>query len=226
MANTTLILGESGTGKSTSIRNLNPAETVVLATLEKPLPFRNFENLYKGKDSVADGEKPNYLATSNYETLIKSIELISKTRDDIKVIVLDDWQYLMGFEFMDRAIEKGYGKFAEMGQHAFFVIRAMIAARPDLKCFVLSHSDRGEDGKMRCKTLGKMLDNNIDIPSLFTSVMHSVIVDEQYKFLTQGDSNFLAKTPMGMFEDKYIPNDLAYVVKKMDDYYSGEIKED
>lgn len=224
MANTTLILGESGTGKSTSIRNLNPDETFILAILDKPLPFKGASKLYT---RVPLGDKPvNYFTSDNYQLIIKSIERISANRPDIKTLVLDDWQYIMGNEYMRRASETGFTKFTEIGQHAFDVINALVKARADLNCFVLCHSDKDPDGKARCKTIGRMLDEKITIEGMFTTVMHSLIVDGEYRFITQGDSTVLAKSPLGMFEDKYIPNDLAYVIEKMSDYYNGEIKED
>ena len=216
MANTTLILGESGTVKSTSIRNLNPDETFIIAVLDKPLPFRGAKIKYIDKN---DGNRlVNYFSSDKYRVIIKAIEKISKERPDIKTIILDDWQYIMGNEYMSRADEKGFGKFTEIGQHAWQVINALVTARNDLNCFVLCHSDKNEDGKAKCKTIGRMLDEKITVEGMFTTVMHSLIVDGKYLFATQGDSSIIAKSPMGMFEDKYVPNDLQYVINKINEY--------
>jgi hypothetical protein len=125
-------------------------------------------------------------------------------------------------EFMNRVTERGFDKFSEIAQHAYRIIDFLTTLRDDLNCFVLSHSEANENGKMKVKTIGKLLDDKVVLEGRFTTVLQTEISEAGYRFLTQGDARHIAKSPMGMFEDKYIPNDLAYVVEKMNAYNQGE----
>lgn len=215
----TLIIGESGSGKSTSIRNLIPEETFIINILDKPLPFRGYKKNYIPLSS--DGKKGNYYATDDFGSLIRCIRLIN-TRKEIKNIIIDDYQYVLCNEFMRRATERGYEKFTEIAQHAWHIIKELIACRDDLYCFVLSHSDTDQNGKVKCKTVGKLLDEKINLEGMFTLVLHTQIVDGQYKFLTQHDGTHLAKSPYGMISEKLIDNDLSLVKSNIINYSSGE----
>lgn len=218
MSNLVLIIGESGSGKSTSIRNLDPNETFIINVLNKPLPFRGALNNYKLKTKESDG---NYYSTDDYYKIIKTIEAISESAPNVKNIIIDDFQYIMANEFMRRAMEKSYDKFTEIGQHAWQLLKACEQARSDLCFFVLSHSDESASGKVKCKTIGKMLDNTICIEGIFTTVLHSIVSDGKYKFLTQNNGTLMAKSPMGMFESEFIENDLNIVKQKMSEYHTG-----
>jgi hypothetical protein len=220
MSNTSLIIGESGTGKSTSLRNLNPAETFIINVLDKPLPFSGYRKNYV--KISADGMTGNYYASDDYFKIIKIINHINEKRPDIKNLILDDWQYTMCNEFMRRATETGFAKFTEIGQHAWSIIRTLTGCRHDLYNFVLSHSDSDNDGRKKCKTIGKMLDEKITIEGMFTVVLHTQVMDGNYKFLTQNDGAHIAKSPKGMFKDKYIDNDLAEILKQMIAYNHGD----
>jgi len=215
MSRACLIIGESGCGKSTSIEHLNPEETFLINVENKPLPFRGHKSKYK---MVGTGEGGNCLATDNYELILKYLRAINKERLFIKNIIIDDFQYIMCNEFMGRATEKGYGKFAEIGQHAWFILNALSKFRDDLNIFVLSHSMRDEDGVYRCKTIGKMLDNTITVEGLFTVVLHALLIDGHYKFQTQVSVHHLAKSPRGMFNDMYIDNNLQLVIDAIKGY--------
>lgn len=216
MSNTSLIIGESGTGKSTSLRHLNPKETFIINVLDKPLPFKGYRKNYTRVNT--DASEGNYYATDDYHRIIKLIKIINEKRPDIKNIIIDDWQYTMGNEFMRRATETGFTKFTEIGQHAWSIIRELINCRDDLYCFVLSHSDTDANGKVKCKSIGKMLEEKITIEGMFTVVLHTMVMDGNYFFLTQNDGTHIAKSPKDMFEDKFIPNDLAYVRQLMVKY--------
>lgn len=220
MSNTSLIIGESGTGKSTSLASLNPAETFIINVLDKPLPFKGYKKNYI--QLTPDGKIGNYYASDDYFKLIKVIKHINENRPEIKNLIIDDWQYTMCNEFMRRATETGFTKFTEIGQHAWSIIRELTSCRADLYCFVLSHSDSDANGRMKCKSIGKMLDEKITIEGMFTVVLHTQIMDGAYRFLTQNDGSYVAKSPAGMFEDKYIPNDLKYVKEKMHLYYEDD----
>lgn len=220
MSYLTLILGESGTGKSTSIRNLDPDETFIINVIGKPMPFRGFNKKYSS-------DKKNYMSTDDYSKIIKAMEVISSKEDykNIKNIVIDDFQYIMCNEFMRRASEKGYNKFTEIGQNAWRIADDASKLRDDIFVFVLSHSEVSDQGVSKAKTIGKMLDNTITFEGLFTTVMHSKVIDGKYRFLTNFDGSHVAKSPMGMFEDMYIDNDLNEIKKSMINYYSGDAKD-
>lgn len=220
MSNTSLIIGESGTGKSTSLATLDPQETFIINVLDKPLPFKGYKKNYVQLSK--DGKTGNYYASDDYFALIKVIKHIDKNRPEIKNLIIDDWQYTMCNEFMRRATETGFVKFTEIGQHAWSIIRELTACRDDLYCFVLSHSDSDANGRMKCKSIGKMLDEKITIEGMFTVVLHTQVMDGAYKFLTQNDGSHVAKSPHTMFEDKYINNDLSYVKAKMQEYYEED----
>ena len=222
MSNTSLIIGESGTGKSTSLRNLDPHETFIINVCNKPLPFRGYKSNYKTISSWEDKEG-NYYATDDYLKIIKLLRIIDKERPDIKNIIIDDFQYIMVEEFMNRVTEKGFDKFSEIGQHAWSIIKILPTLRENINCFVLSHSESNDQGKMKAKTIGKLLDGTVVLEGRFTMVLQTNISEKGYSFVTQGDSKHIAKSPMGMFEDKYIPNDLVFVIEKMNAYYNEDI---
>jgi len=209
MSNTTLIIGESGSGKSTSLRNLSPSETFIINVLDKPLPFRGFKKNYIR--ATQQNPMGNYASTDNHDDIIKKILYINARRFDIKILVIDDFQYTMCNEFMSRATEKGFEKFTQIGQHAWKLIMTLTKLRDDLNCYVLSHSDLDDNGKLKCKTIGKLLDDKVTLEGMFTVVLHTMMMDGRYLFLTQNDGTRIAKSPMGMFEDKHIDNDLEYV---------------
>lgn len=223
MSNAVLIIGESGTGKSSSIKNLNAAETFIINVLDKPLPFQGFKNKYiKSTNGATQG---NYWASDDHNMIIKLINVINQNRSDIKNLIIDDFQYTMSNEFMRRAKEKGYEKFTEIGLHGWSIIRSLTSCRDDLNCFILSHSDTDSNGRVKCKTIGKMIDEKISLEGMFTIVLHSMVVDSQYKFLTQNDGSFLAKSPVGLFGEKYIDNDLLEVVLSINSYFSENQQE-
>lgn len=220
------IAGESGTGKSSSMGNIPEVgieglpheKTAYINIAKKDLPFRGWRSKYSGSIS----ENGNYLESSNAEIISKAIAYCSAKRQDIDYIIIDDYQYLMAFEFMNRAKETGYQKFSDIGVNASKVLSAAKEARQ--KVFFLWHPELDTRGNMKLKTVGAMLDNYFNPQGLFTIVLFSTVVKEndkmQYRFVTNNDGQYPAKSPVGMF-DLYIPNDLGYVVKKIDEYNNG-----
>lgn len=221
MSNTSIIMGESGTGKSTSIRTLDPATTFIINVMNKPLPFRGYKQHYR--QLSPDGAAGNYYFSDNYEYITRVVRLIETKRTEIKTLIIDDFQYLMASEFMSRALERGYDKFSEIGKHAFDLLKLLPGLRDDLDIFILTHSEANELGKMKIKTIGKMLDDKITIEGMYSMVLQTELTDGNYSFITQGDARHIAKSPMGMFENRNIPNDLAFVKQKMTNYYTEEI---
>ena len=119
-AETIAIVGESGTGKSTSLRNLNPEETFIISATGKPLPFRGWKKNYipLAKDKESGKWVGNYFVSSKWDTIIKILTIINKQLPQIKQVIIDDFQYVLSYEFVDRATEVGYTKFSELAQHA------------------------------------------------------------------------------------------------------------
>jgi hypothetical protein len=220
MANCVLVMGESGTGKSRSMKNLNPKETYLISIVDKDLPFRGARNRYK---TTKDGVQGNKCTSDNHRKILECLRYINENMPHIKNIVIDDFQYLMFNEFMMKATEKGFEKFTVIQQHAFEILQMISLLRQDLDVFVLSHT-QVKDGVSRFKTLGNLLDDKITVEGLFTVVLHSMVENNEYRFLTQYTKNYLAKSPEGMFDDRTIENDLQLVKTKMDEYYNEDIE--
>jgi hypothetical protein len=225
------IVGKSGTGKSTSYANLpesginglNPNETVIINVAGKDLPMKGWKKLYHGKLS----ENGNYLATADPEIIAKSITYVSDNRPDIKNIVIDDAQYIMAFEFMRRAKETGYGKFADIGVNIGKIVNAARVTRDDLKVYFLWHPEEDREVGYKMKTVGKMVDDYLTLEGLFTVVLYTDVSKGsdnkiKYSFVTNNDGKYPAKSPIGMFKDLYIPNDLKIVSESIDRYNRGE----
>jgi hypothetical protein len=218
MSNTVLIIGRSGSGKSSSLRNLDPKSTFIISVLDKPLPFKGYKKLYK---PIAgwDDKDGNYLATDDWQRIIKCIQMIHQKRPEIMTLIIDDIQYVLANEFMRRSGERGFDKYSEMGMHYWSIINAAMSCRSNLLSFFLSHNEIDGNGQSKVKTIGKMLDEKITIEGLFTTVLHTLVNDDEYFFLTQSDGIHNAKSPLGMFTEKLIENDLSIVIKKLNEYF-------
>lgn len=223
MSNTILIIGESGTGKSTSIRNLNPNETFIINVIDKPLPFRGFKSKYNS--GSGEEKKMNYFSTKDPDKITQLIRRISSNRDDIKNIVIDDFQYIMANHSVVHGLKKGFDKFTEIAIFVWNIVNELQNCRGDINCYILSHSDMRDDGTYKPKTVGKMIDNQICLEGMFTIVLHSVFINGSYKFLTQNDGVHMAKSPMGLFNDKLIDNDLNEINKLIDQYFNEDINQ-
>ena len=229
------IVGPSGTGKSTSYgqipeignKGLNPEETVVINVAGKPLPFRGWKRKYDANNKISQGG--NYIATSDYKTISEIIKYVSNSRPEIKNIILEDAQYMMAFEFMSRAGENGFKKFSDIGVHFNAVRNEVTQARDNLKVFALWHPDvNDQDGTMKMKTVGKVTDNYLTPEGLFTIILYTKVELDvstkkmNYMFVTNNDGRYPAKSPVAMFDEMYMPNDLGLVVDCIDKYYEGE----
>lgn len=239
MSTSILVIGESGAGKSTSIRTLNPQETFIISVLNKDLPFKEGRFNYVSKDrydkiqdeKLKKSKKVNFYsvkpaltaANSEYlkvsEKVIDCIKLINKDRPDIKNIVIDDCQYIMSNEFMVRDKSEGYDKFTNIAKDFWSIIEVGDACRDNLNIIYLSHSEKTDDGKVGMMTLGKMLKEKDKIEGRFTFVFHACCIDDKYAFEVNNTGNSIAKSPYGMFEKRYIPNDLKLVVNKINEYF-------
>lgn len=227
MANICIVLGKSGTGKSTSIKNLNPEETVVINTLKKRLPF-------KGSNGMYNAANKNLFNIDDYATVITYLTNISEKAKHVKNVILDDSIYVMRKEYFKRAKETGYGKYTDLAAHFQQIISTCESLREDLNVFFILHSeDIVSDGSVtgfKVSTVGKLLDSQYNPIEVVPMVLLSAIkYDEKgkpnYGFYTHacmnGTIEIPAKSPDGMFEEDFIPNDLGLVVKAMDEYYNS-----
>ena len=200
MGQKVLIIGQSGTGKSTSLRNFDKDEVCLIKTIGKPLPFR--------------GGFTETLKTDRVSEIISRMK-----RTDKKVIVIDDGQYIMGNEFFRRVSEKGWDKFNDIGGNFFSVLDAVEELPEDVIVYYLLHTEKDTDGNIKIKTIGKMLDEKLTIEGLATVVLMTNVVDGKYTFQTQNSGHDICKSPMGMFENFLIDNDLKMVDGIIREYY-------
>lgn len=228
MADLIAVVGASGSGKSTSLRNLDPKTTFIINVAGKALPFKGFKKNYTLLKQNPETKKfsGNLYNTSDVIKIAQVLKVIDKTRPEIKTVILEDAQYLMSFEAMDRANEKSYDKFTQIASNFYSVLKEAMNMREDLKVCVLTHSENTGDGinpNYKIKTVGKMLDNMITLEGLFTYVLFTSLVknvdgDIEHKFITQSDGTTTAKTPMDCFKDFHIDNDLQFVIEQIDKY--------
>ena len=224
MANVVMLLGKSGTGKSTSIKTLDPKETVVINVLGKMLPF-------KGSNAMYNAENKNMFRVKDHNEMVNLLKACN-LQSNIKNIIMDDCIYIMRKEYFSRAKESGYVKYTELAQHFQDIISTCESLRPTLNVFMILHSeDVVSDNSIveyKVSTIGKMLDNQYNPIEVVPMVLYSsVIYDDKgaasYGFYThrhkEGTIVIPAKTPDGMFEEEFIPNDLQLVVDKMKEYY-------
>ena len=195
-----LILGESGSGKSASLRNLDPAKVGIFNVAGKPLPFR---------------AKLPVVNNARYDDIYKSL-----AKAKLKTYIIDDSQYLMAFEELDRAKEVGFTKFTEMALNFSGLVRYIINQLPaDVIVYFLHHVETSETGKIKAKTVGKMIDSKLTLEGLFSIVLLCEATSDGHHFVTQSDGYTTAKAPMEMF-DNVIDNDLAFVDKTIREYWN------
>ena len=205
------VLGRSGTGKSYSMRNFGKDELGVVNVQGKILPF-------KGSGSF------DIVNTDNSSEIVDQVKKMAKKH---KVIVVDDFQYVMANEFMRRATERGYDKFTEIAKHAWDIADCVKELPADVVVYVMCHTDTDQDGFEKLKTIGKLLDEKIVLEGMSTIVLKTAVSDGQYMFLTQNNGKDTVKSPSGMFPAYAIDNDLKYVDQKIRSYYElGEFLSD
>ena len=196
-----LLMGASGTGKSTSLRNLPAEETAIINVTNKPMPFKNKNSL-------------KIVNCTNYEQMISAIIKTKK-----RIIVVDDSSYMMTFENFDKATQKGYDKFTNMAVNYYNLIETPKKCDGEKIIYFITHEEIDENGVSHPKTIGKMLSQQLVIEGLFSIVLRSMQKENQYVFQTHNDGTSVCKSPMDMFESDFIPNDLAEVDKTIREYY-------
>jgi hypothetical protein len=218
MANGILIIAESGSGKSTSIEKLDPKETFIINVANKPLPFKGWKKKYVlwSKDNPSG----NLYTGSSAQQIEACLGYVNTKRQEVKTIVVDDFQYMSSFEFFDRSDEKGYEKFTQIGANLARIARMPKDLRDDLTIIFLTHAEESTDleGKRRfkAKTIGKMVDEKLSLEGLFSIVLFGKVKKDKdgtirYVFETSNNGENTCKSPKGMFPSFEIPNDLSYV---------------
>jgi hypothetical protein len=216
------IVGATGTGKSTAIKHLNPEETYIINVAKKELPFKGSEKLY-------NTEKRNYKEVDDANEITRLLRTISDKAPHIKNIVIEDSNYIMGFNIVSKADQVGFTKFSLMAKDMVELMREARKLRDDIKVFYLSHPETIEDGGeivgYKIKTAGKMIDNQVLLEGLLTVCLYTHVEESKdgsasYYFVTNRYKKLPAKSPDGMFDEIKIPNNLDYVAKKLDEYYS------
>jgi hypothetical protein len=225
MAQSVLIIAESGSGKSTSIETLNPKETFIINVANKPLPFKGWKSKYLlwSKENLTG----NIYSKPEADNIVACMKYVSEKRPEIKTIVIDDFQYMSGFEYMEKALEKGYDKFTKMASNLAKVATLPKDLRDDLTVFFLTHAEESTDiegsRKLKAKTIGKMIDNVLTLEGLFSIVLFGKVKKSKetgvkYVFETQNNGENTCKSPKGMFGSFEIPNDLALVKNAITEY--------
>ena len=199
MAIIVMVYGQSGTGKSTSLRNFKPEDVCIVNVSGKPLPFKNKHKTFNTDDYMA------------IDAAIK--------KAPAKSIVIDDATYLMTSEYMRTAKVTGYQKFTDMALNYYTLVKAASALPADKVVYFMGHSDTDANGNEKFKTIGKMLDEKVTLEGMFTIVLKTVVTDGKYQFSTRNSGQDTVKTPLGMFNDVLIDNDLAMVDKTIREYY-------
>lgn len=216
------IVGATGTGKSTSVKHLDPKETYIINVAKKELPFKGAEKLY-------NAEAKNYKEVDDANEITRLLKTISDKAPHIKNIIIEDSNYIMGFNMLARATEIGFTKFTIMAKDMVELFREARRLRDDLKIFYFTHpetiEDSGEIVGYKIKTAGKLIDNQIVLEGLLTICLYTHVEESKdgtatYNFVTNRFKKYPAKSPDGMFADIRIPNNLQQVVNSIDEYYN------
>jgi hypothetical protein len=214
-------VGPTGTGKSTSIKHLDPKETYIINVAKKELPF-------KGADKLYNADNKNYKEVDDANEITRLLKTISEKAPHIKNIIIEDSNYIMGFNLMEKATETGFTKFTLMARDMVDLFRTTRKLRDDLKVFYFSHPETVEDGGeiigYKIKTAGKMIDSQIGLEGLLTICLYTHVEETKdgtctYHFITNRFKKYPAKSPDGMFNEIKIPNNLKIVAETIDEYY-------
>ena len=211
-----MILGESGTGKSASLRNLKPENTLLIQAIKKPLPFRSSG----WKPATKDNPNGSIYVSDDSANIVKAMGRTTK-----EIIVIDDFQYVMANEFMRRVtdVEVGnaaFAKYNEIARHAWDILTTASSLPDNKRVYILSHTATDDFGKTKIKTIGKLLDEKIVLEGLVTIVLRTDVINDQYVFITKNSGHDTVKTPMGLFDDEHVENDLSVVDGLIYGYYN------
>lgn len=202
-----LIIGKSGSGKSTSLRNFKKEDVGIINVIAKPLPFKNTNELIT-------------VNTDNYADIRTVLE-----KSKAKSIVIDDAGYLITNQFMRKHANAGGGNavfslYNDIADNFWTLTEIVKTLPPDKIVYFIMHEDKNDFGDIKPKTIGKLIDEKVCLEGLFSIVLRAKKVDKNYYFFTQSTENDVAKSPIGMFNDLYIENDLKSVDNVIRDFYN------
>lgn len=210
MSHLCFILGESGTGKTCSLRNIDPKNALLIQPVRKPLPFR-----CAGWKEVREKGDGGSVYVSDDPT--KIITAMSRTEADI--IILDDFQYILLSIFMARRAERSYDKFNVIAGAGYDIVRAATELAENKRIYILCHTETDDFGYVRAKSIGKMLSEKIVVEGFIPMTLRTYVDSGRYYFMTHNSGQDTVKTPLGMYENNLIENDLAEVDKTICEYY-------
>jgi len=215
------IVGSTGTGKSTAIKHLDPKGTYIINVAKKELPFKGSEKLY-------NTENKNYKEVDDANEISRLLKVISEKAPHIKNIIIEDSNYIMGFNMVAKATEVGFTKFSILAKDMVELFRTARTLRDEITVFYITHPETIEDGGeiigYKIKTAGKLIDNQVLLEGLLTVCLYTLVEESKdgtasYNFVTNRFRKLPAKSPDGMFDELKIPNDLQFVVNKVNEYY-------
>lgn len=230
MSNLICLAGQSNTGKSTSLRTLDPKSTFIISCTNKQLQIPGFRKKYTKveiKDKKLIG---NWYVSNNYAQIGKILSAVSNARPEIKVVVLDDINYLLSNETFENALDKGYTKFSVMAKNYYDLLADCQLLRDDLTVVVITHTENygtDMDPQYRMWTTGKMLTQQINLDGMFSYIIYSDrYIDDtddevHYRFKTRTDGNDTCRSVAGCFTEKYIEPDMKAVIDRINEFESN-----
>ena len=213
MAEKILILAKSGTGKSTSLRTLDPKTTMIIQPKKKRLPFPHKDWKKWNKDS-ATGSIFQINTFSGIKAVLTKMEEVGK-----KVIVIDDFVYVLADRVMSDIDIKGFDKWTELAADFNDLMNHIDNMHEDIRVYIMTHTDEDDVGRIKMKTAGKLIDNLLTPEGMFTIVLGMAKDDSGSFFITNGSSMTPYKSPMEMWDEKQIPNDLKAVDDRICEFY-------
>ena len=218
MAEKILILAKSGSGKTTSLRNVNPDDAMVIQPVKKRLPFphKNWKKWDKETNSGSIFQIDTFAGVS---AVIKKMEQVGK-----KIVIVDDFVYLFSKRVMNDIDIKGFDKWTELAKEFDDLMRLIEDIDENMRVYIMTHTDTDDNGFIKMKTAGKLIDNLLTPEGMFTIVLGARRTEDGAVFITNGSTIDPYKSPMGMFKEKEIPNDLKLVDDTICDFYGIENK--
>lgn len=230
MSNLICLAGQSNTGKSTSLRTLDPKSTFIISCTNKQLQIPGFRKKYTKVEIKDKKLVGNWYVSNNYAQIDKVLSAISSTRPEIKVVVLDDINYLLSNETFENALDKGYTKFSVMAKNYYDLLANCQLLRDDLTVVVITHTENygtDMDPQYRMWTTGKMLTQQINLDGMFSYIIYSDrYIDDtddevHYRFKTRTDGNDTCRSVAGCFTEKYIEPDMKAVIDRINEFESN-----
>ena len=229
-SNVIVLAGESNSGKSTSLKYLNPEETVIISCTNKQLQIPGFRRKYQ-RMTIDNGKLVgNWLISNNYEQITKMLLAISRMRTEIKTICIDDINYLMSNEIMQNALIKGYEKFSIQAKNYYDLINTAQSLRDDLTVVLISHiinDGTDMDPNYKLYSSGKMLDRTVCLDGMFSYIIYAeryIGEDDEvhYRFKTRTDGNDTCRSVAGCFAEKYVEPNMQLVIDTINAFENGE----